>query len=289
MLRSHWSAFALVLQGFSAAVVSAPNGTWQSASGDPLLFLDPAVMLTGWNFCNMAKAPPEYPEHPSPRWGDCIAADGAQQVSVADNGLGPGDAFPRPGFNATTDANEFAVEKGLYLGDVCSRPPAAAARSSAAGSNWSYHTVMWKSGNMDIAANICPETVSRPGDGIGALFNNLAMNQPLVQLQQSSLKPVPYTNTSLGYVGWASGTYDVNPNWTAPEQEAVRAALAAYTQQWLDYRFSELGSALTVLPRPTPPPLLVNQSYIATLWWRNASSGSLVFTHMQQTSKAAPW
>ena len=275
------------------------TSAWVSAIGDPLLQSpSPAVLVTGWNFCNEALAPPSYPDHPSPRWADCAdAADAAVElVTAADNALGPGDPFPLPGYNASKDANAYAVAKGLFLGQLCSRPPAASAAGSAAGQNWSYHTMMWKSGNMDEAAGICPQTETSPSAPAGTVharagsgFNNLSMNQPLTQLTPATPQQVPYSNTSLGFVGWASGTYDVDPSWAAPQREAVRAALNAYTRAWVAFRFAELDSARPLLPRPTPPALLVNKSYIATIWWKNVSSGSTVFTHMQETSKAAPW
>jgi hypothetical protein len=53
------------------------------------------------------------------------------------NALGPGDAFPLPGFNATDDANGYAIAKGLFLATVCARPPAPASAASAAGGSWS--------------------------------------------------------------------------------------------------------------------------------------------------------
>jgi hypothetical protein len=158
--------------------VGAP-GPYVSISGDPFYTsADPAVLLASWNFCNGARAAPQFPTHPSPRWADC-ALGGAQQVGAAANALGPGDALP--GFNATTDANAYAVDKELYLGALCSRAPAAP--SAATQGNYSFHTVMWKSGNMDVAAQICPSTRRQLlPPRLRARFNNLPMNQPLVQL-----------------------------------------------------------------------------------------------------------
>jgi hypothetical protein len=43
------------------------------------------------------------------------------------------------------------------------------------------------------------------------------------------------------------------------------------------------------VPPPPRPALLANRSYIATAWWRNVTSGSLVFLHLQETSAGAPW
>ena len=105
-------------------------------------------------------------------------------------------------------------------------------------------------------------------------------------MRQSAVRSVPYGGT--GLVGWASGTYDVNASWTPAESAAVSAALDAYTAEWVAFRFAEVdgggGGA-----QPQPPALLVNKSYIAAVWWKNISSGSTVFLHLQQTSAAAPW
>jgi hypothetical protein len=165
---------------------------------------------------------------------------------------------------------------------------------------------------MDIAAGMCPETApepppllagttaaaaaARPRKKLSAptaassfaplRFNNLLMNQPLTQVTQSLLRPVPFGG--VGLVGWASGTYDVNASWTADETQAVRTALDAYTTAWVAYRFAEVDGSAPGAP-PAPPILLVNKSYIATVWWRNISSGSMVFLHLQETSAAAPW
>ena len=271
-------------------------GAFVSVSGDPGL-LSPAiaVMLTGWNFCNMALAPPEFDARPSPRWADCASPnDGTPQVSAADNALGPGDAFPLPGFNATDDANAYAVQKGLFLAQRCER-----ASAGASAFNWGYHTVMWKSGNMDMAAGICPET-SPPPPAAASLhaaaaplrFNNLKMNQPLVALHPARPAKVPYSPSPTGgFVGWAAGTYDVNASWSAAEVAAVQAALEDYTAAWVAFRFAELEGASPLPPRPdaAPPALLVNRSYEGTVWWKNVSSGATVFLHMQATSAAAPW
>jgi hypothetical protein len=278
-----------------------------SATGDPLYqAADVAVALVGWSFCNEAKAPPQFPDHPSPRWADC-SLDGAQRVSAAANALGPGDAFPLPGFNASADANDYAVSKELFLGELCSRPPAPAAAGSSAGANWSFHTIMFKSGNMDIAAGICPETTPPPPllaaaaapawrrrapsgaalGRLGAQFNNLLMNQPLVTIQPSTIMPVPYGGT--GSVGFVAGTYDVNASWSQAESAAVQDALATYTQAWIAFRFAEADGVQPPPAEPQPPALLVNQSYVAAIYWRNVTSGSLCFLHLQQTSKPAPW
>jgi len=286
-----------VAQGIALGLLPRSSyGAYITAIGDPMLQANaPAVLLTSWNFCNEAKAPAAYRTHPSPRWADCasVADNTTQLITAADNALGPGDAFPLPGFNDTTDANSYAVSKELFFSSLCSRPPAEAAASSAAGANWSYHTVMWKTGNMDVAAGVCPETMH--GDAFvdsllsspTAGFNNLPMNQPIVQMTPASVRSVPYGGT--GFVGWASGTYDIPANYSDSQIEAMQAALHDYTAAWVAFRFAEVDGVTPLPPRPSVPPLLSNRSYIATVWWKNVTSGSTVFTHMQKTSAASPW
>lgn len=252
-----------------------------SAMGDPLYSsANQSVMITGWNFCNEALAPSEYPNKPSPRWADCANADGTSRVSAADNALGPGDAFPLPGFNATSDVNAYAVEKELFLGERC---------SNGEGSNkWSFHTIMLKSGNMNIAANICPNTSNGTLSESGG-FNNLPMNQPLVSLTPAVMRSVPYNGQSL--VGSVSATYDVNPSWTPTETAAVRSALDDYLALWIDYRFAEIDgiSPLPPIPYSIKPALLANRSFEAAFWWKNVTSGSTVFSLIQLCSHGAPW
>lgn len=291
---------ALLLLTLPTASPAAPV-TYISAMGNPAYkAADIAVQLSAWNFCNEALAPPLFPDHPSPHWADCTVGGGVSKAVLAsDNALGPGDAFPLPGFTNSRDANAYAVQKELYLGALCSRPPAPASARSAAGANFSYSTVMFKSGNMDVAANVCPKT-SRPlahryAPSAGALpiaavqelrFNNLPMNQPIVNVHQSEEQAVPYGGR--GLVGWVSGTYDVNASWTSAEIAAVQAALEEHTQAWVTYRFAEVDTQ-NPGPQPQPPILLVNKSFIAAVWWRNVSSGSMVFMHIQLTSPALPW
>ena len=289
----------------SAAAPAAAAASYTSAAGNPLYGSDVAVEVVGWNFCNEALAPPQFPDHPSPRWADCAApGGGAQLVSAAANALGPGDAFPMPGLNATRDANAYAVQKELFHGALCSRPAAPAAARSAAGANYSFTTVMFKSGNMNVNASVCPETVGGGGGRrrraaappapsgaalapSGIRFNNLLMNQPLVQVTQASRRAVPYGGE--GEVGFVSGTYDVDPAWTPAEIAAVQGALAAYTQAWVAFRFAEVDGESPPPAPPQPPALLANKSYVAAVWWRNVTSGGMVFLHLQETSAAAPW
>ena len=296
------------LAAFALLSARARAESWVSASGDPMLLApSPSVQVVGWNFCNMALAPTAFSDHPSPRWADCTSpSDGSTQlVSSAANALGPGDAFPLPGFNSTSDANAYAVEKELFFGAVCERPSA-----SAPGFSWSGHKVMFKSGNMDINASVCPETVARsrvsaarasaasepatapataPAPAaVGARFNNLAMNQPLTVLVQQSVSALPYG--ARGALGFAAGTYDVDPRWTPAQTLAVQAALDEYARAWIAFRFAEVdGAPLPPRPDLAPPALLANASFIATAWWKNASSGSTVFSHWQGTSALAPW
>ena len=269
----------------SAASSSSAAGTWVSASGDPGLTQSPtSVLVVGYNFCNEALAPPEYPTHPSPRWADC-----GGRVTAADNALGPGDPFRLPGFNVSSDANAYAIQKELFLGALCAQP--------SPGGNWSFHTIMLKTGNMNTNASICPETVSSPRSAaatasattpFSAAFNNLEMNQPLLSLSPSAQRAVPYGGR--GYVGSLGATYDVDPAWTPAQVAAVQAALTAYTEAWIAYRFAEIdGTPLPPLPSSQTPALLVNKSYEGVIWFMNTSSGSNVFHHIQQSSAKAPW
>ena len=273
------ASFAAGAEAAGGAATAAAPTQWVSASGDPGLAAEiPSVLIVGWNFCNEALAPAEYPTHPSPRWADC-----GGRVTAADNALGPGDAFRLPGFNASTDPNAYAIQKELFLGALCAQPAAAG--------NWSFHTIMLKSGNMNVGANICPETVAAaaaaPGGG-GLTFNNLDMNQPLLALSPSAQRAVPYGGR--GYVGSLGATYDVDPKWSPAQAAAVQAALTAYTEAWIAYRFAEIdGTPLPPLPSSQTPALLVNRSYEGVVWYRNVSSGSFVFHHIQQSSAKAPW
>jgi len=112
------------------------------------------------------------------------------------------------------------------------------------------------------------------------------MAQPLVALTPATLQRVPYGGQ--GYVGSVGATYDVNASWSEQEREAVRGALSAYTAAWAAYRFAEVDGAAPPAP-PRAPPLLSNMSYEAAIWWRNVSSNSTVFHHIQESGPAAPW
>jgi hypothetical protein len=271
----------LLAAGLALLAPQASAETWKSAVGDPGLRAErPSVLVVGWSFCNEAAQPPGYSNTPSPRWADCAGAS-----LPSDNELGPGDPFPLPGFNATSDVNGYAVEKELFLGARCAqRFPAGTAPG---GETWSFHTVMLKTGNMDPAAGICPSTNANASSQppLAARFNNLPMVQPLVALTPAAVAPVPYGGR--GYVGSVGATYDVAPNTTEAERQAVRAALAAYTAEWAAKRFAEVDGAPA--PAPTPPPLLTNKSFEAAIWWRNVTSNSTVFHHIQSSSPAAPW
>ena len=195
-----------------------------------------------------------------------------------DNALGPGDPFPLPGFNATFDVNAYAVEKELFLAERCQQ----ASGPGGPNGTYAYHTIMLKTGNMNVAAGLCPST-QPPALG----FNNLPMAQPLVALTPATLQSVPYGGR--GFVGHVGATYDVNASWSEGEREAVRGALAAYTAAWAAYRFAEVDGVTPPPPPPRPTPLLLNKSYEAAIWWRNVSSGSTVFHHIQESGPAAPW
>jgi hypothetical protein len=150
MLRSLAIISIASLVGATASASPAAPA-YVSATGNPFyLANDTAVLLVEWSFCNEALAPPQFPTHPSPRFADCTAGGGAQQaVSAAANALGPGDAFPLPGFNATSDANAYAVSKELFLGRA-----AAAAAVVPASSGGGSGAV---SGQMPAAMSMFPD------------------------------------------------------------------------------------------------------------------------------------
>jgi hypothetical protein len=201
-------------------------------------------------------------------------------VSASVNALGPGDSFPLPGFNASTDANTYAEQKELVLGQLCQEGAGIGA--------WSFHTIMLKSGNMNIASNICPNTSNQTAAVAGG-FNNLDMNQPLLSLTPAAMRAVPYGGRAL--VGSFAATYDVDASWTPAQAAAVRAALDSYMAAWIDYRFAEVDGAqpMPPLPSASKPALLVNRSFEGGVWWRNVSSGATVFTLLQLLSARAPW
>ena len=100
----------------------------------------PSTAWTGWNFCNGASAPDEFPSRPSPRMADC-----GSRVTVAMNNLGPGDALPGFDYNGT---DEFARAKERFLGRAC-------ALSSPLGNYSASFSVMFKVTATQMHARIC--------------------------------------------------------------------------------------------------------------------------------------
>lgn len=301
--------------------------TFKTYIGDPgMTNMYPSTSLTLWTFCNQAIGPNNYFTGPSPRYADCASIDGpgpnGNKITLMDENLIPGDAFPNPIFNTTWDINQYARTKELYLASQC------ASLSPDQSFNSSGWAIMFKSGNMNIAMNLCPKTnstvtntyaaavapslsvingasendhnsqsnvkLSRPWnrrDSNSLRFNNLPMNQPLVvHGWTADNQPVPYNST--GFMGYFAGTYDVNPNATMPDTFLVQQALHSYTQAWMQYRIDEIYAVDNNLPipsNPTVPSLLTNLSYLFAIWYQNTTSNTTVYYMGQSTSANYPW
>jgi hypothetical protein len=134
--------FALSVLWWTGARALAASGDvaaqLPSLLGDPGMRGIPAVMWEGWSFCNGALQPVPYQgiNPVSPRLADCLDGN-INLVSEADNNLLPGDIIP--GFGTVTDVNMFAQDKGLYLGEICSKLPFTP--SPQLNGNWSFWTV----------------------------------------------------------------------------------------------------------------------------------------------------
>ena len=281
--------------------------TYKTFVGDPGMTNPyPSTSLCLWTFCNQAIGPSNYYPGPSPRYADCFSNNGPgpnnNLITLIDENLVPGDEFPNPLFNNTWDINQYARTKELYLASQCGR------LSSDQTFNYSGWGIMFKSGNMNIAMNLCAKTNSTstisPNTGIPVLsrpwqnkfsnalqFNNLPMNQPLVVHGWTAENiPVPYNST--GFMGYFAGTYDVNPNWTRPESFLVQEALHSYTQAWMSYRIEEIyaeNNNLPMPPTPVAPALLTNLSYLFAIWYQNVTSNTTVYHMGQATSNNYPW
>lgn len=178
----------LLAHGASPSLVSAlPDPRMQAPN--------PAVLIEGWNFCNRAGsgAVPGLNLQPSPRYADCVAANGTQLVSAADNAA----------FNLT-DADDYAVAKHIRLADLCTI-------DRAQGVPRSFWTAMLKSGNFIEALGLCKKTSAAGGGetpaapaAVEGSFDNKPMNQPLVAHSWSRAGP------SGVFEGMFNGTWDVN-------------------------------------------------------------------------------
>lgn len=271
-----WQLPLLLACAWATAIAGSrqPGAAWRSILGDPGMADPlPATAFTAWNFCNGARAPPAFSPTPAPRMADCVTRSG-NAVSAAANSLGVGTAIP--GFPDTQDVDVYARDKELFLGRLCSRP----ARDSALGNYTAGFSVMFKSGNMDTKQGLCPCVVEKCGPKhAGSGY----MNQPLVVHQP----------TGAGGVGFFAGTYDVLPNWTATNTEAVRVALRNHTEAWIAYRAAERQHSKGHGPlpgaRPVAPPLLAHSSFLFTAWSRDSASLATVYYSAMRTSRRYPW
>lgn len=259
---------------------------------------------------------------------DCMSLSGpgpyGNTVQDSDNQLGVGQ--PIPGYTTPTDVNMYARVKELYLGGLCAKPAPAGTWSSdaAAQSPWSHWSIMFKSGNMNTADNLCPRTNSSGGSAVGAAvtvgqmqhgarqlaalrgsaaaasaaeqhalarlrsrFDNKPMNQPLMVHSWSTPgTPLPYNGS--GIMGYFAGTYDVDPTWSPAQTAAVQAALHNYTQAYFAFRIAEIAADASGAPapaRPAPPSLLSNSSYVFAVWYQNVTSAA---TAVAPAAPAAP-
>jgi hypothetical protein len=280
------------------SLVSISTCAYVSILGDPKQLKHPQVAWTGWNFCNGALAPSQYNQSISPRLADCIqqvvAGPGpyGNMITQDMNDLGVGIPIPPPISNATTDINWYAVLKEQFLASICQQLQVP---TSGAPFTYNHWSIMFKSGNMNTGLNICPATNVNNNNNnynnnynndspISSSFNNLPMNQPFMVHQFSTPGvPGPYGGSS--YVGYFAGTYDL----PAPGDEAaLTSALETYTEAWFQYRIAELDGNIPP-SLPAIPTLLVNKSYLSTLWYQNTTSGSFVFYNLLVCSKSYPW
>ena len=264
------------------------DSSWTSLLDDPgMQSPTPKTQWTGWNFCNLARAPKSFPAVPSPRFADCPAAPDKQgryinAVTDSDNALGVGQPIPGfGGFNAT-DVEAYARQKEIYFRRLCS---ANSSTHSGMSAGWS---VMFKSGVIDTDEQICPCAFEgRPCGPFHAGGNGAAMNQPLMVRHSFGAHPWDGRSSMNGasaVAGYFAGTYDVDSNWTAAARAAVEQALRSYTDSWLAYR---LNSATATADRPKPPTLLKDSSYLFTVWYRRA--GLTIYYSGLRTSARYYW
>lgn len=269
--------------GAAALAVAAAD---MSALGDPgLRTINFSVSFEAWSFCNGAIQPPAYQAAMpwSPRAADCLLdADGTNAITAAMNGLAPGDPLPAP-YNSTanlTSPNVYAAVKDVYLGDTC----------AASGSrDWSYWTVMFKSGILNHTSALCPATAPGAATTSAPAVGNGIMNQPLMVHSMSAPgSPLPYGAS--GITGFFAGTYDWLPTWSPQQWTAMQDALSAYTLQLYQYRLAELNGTAPPSPPLPSSPLLAAASFMSAQWYRNVSgSGSWTILNSLLTTPAYPW
>jgi hypothetical protein len=232
------------------------------------------TIWTGWSFCNQAQQPDGYASmgQPSPRLAQC------PQVTERDNQLRFPD--PIPGFSPAHDENHYARLKELYLSHKC---------------NDSVWSIMFKSGNLDSkTSEFCPKTggnsnassniISKPQ--ISGPFDDLPMNQPLMVHGTTTLSNDDNAKSRQLYYYFA-GTYDVNSSWLPWQIRQVQHALHQYSQAWLDHDNNEKNQSK---PKPTPPKLLHNKSFLLTGWsQREEEDTGWKYSSFVQTSSHYPW
>lgn len=188
---------ALIYCTQSAQYVVADNGgegklEYVSVLGDPGMKSKLVrVALEGWNFCN--EVGEEAPEMGSPRYADCTdytcpdsvgscencGTSGCRvnhRVKAADNKLRAGEKIPNTLSNSSSNVDQYAVEKELYLGSLCE------VRDGS--EPWQFWMIMLKNGNFDTKSGLCPENGKPVGplksSGRFPCFGQGCMNQPLV-------------------------------------------------------------------------------------------------------------
>jgi hypothetical protein len=145
------------------------------------------IAIEGWNFCNRAGPDAD----PSPRYADCLdrtspgSGPNGNRVRVSDNQLTPPQPIPGTGtLDTTTDKDLYAEEKERYLGDLCHTKSLGQTPG-----NWSFWTLMIKSGNFDPSLQRCLEAgrkIPRQRTLSFQYGHPGPMNQPVVRHQWSS-------------------------------------------------------------------------------------------------------
>ena len=251
---------SLSLQVLSVDAIHVPFGEteWESVLGDPgMRSGNSAVQWSGWNFCNGAVAPEEYPTDPSPRMADCFL-NGTQLISFEDNQEGP-----TTNHDSRLSIDLLARQKEVRLAQKCRH---ASNHESNPFDISGWH-VMFKSGAFNYLENICPCAARPPHRCKPLYFGPGAMNQPLMVHQ--------FTNSQ--GIGYFAGTYDVDPEWGTDTIAAVQQALHHYARSWIGHRRSERRIKSSFTHRspsyPTPPHVLRDSSFVFTTWeWISATS-----------------
>lgn len=113
------------------------------------------------------------------------------KVKDSDNHLGVGDSFPGLNPKSLHDPDLYAVEKELYLGNLCQ------VNETNTTNPWQFWMVMLKNGNYDTKSGLCPDNGKKipPFDQPGRFpcFGNGCMNQPTLNHQ---LTAVDYSSGS---------------------------------------------------------------------------------------------